>query len=822
MTSNENENYLEWANSSIEVGKSVIENMEKWSELVDKYIAKGIEDGWLNSTLKSLKIFEFAPYGSAALGALTAGLQLMGFFMGIKSTEEELLDKMDKVSSQITSLSHQLDQDVYEIKEKIDEAVQIIKLGEHLNTIKTYEDLWEIYIDKLKNHDPNAVDAANELFFNSGDKKVEMQKAAEMIASAVSGDALCKGLLPTIYEYTIGNMGAILITGNFLLRYMNTAIKLHGAFDAHLCQVECDKDDEELIKQNKPLVNRVEKINARKEIALKFFTPKTKDTAKIIQDNVTRCQDECSQNLAKFMNKVKDDPNYDPTNNQNLSNQICNALKKNYGWLDWLVIIHNSRYMGAPAHFSFPEGTYYNHLSETNGTFKDAEIDIRIAMVDVDRTKQFTSDMRDYCYSQLQNLEHFEFHSGVAYSAPSSEEDITRSIDNISSRFISQKGIGYLGGRPSMFLIWHEDSNPALATSCPNERFNWVLYHHKHLDYYWLLVVTESKLFKVTDIWHAIHRDNAYDPSTWTTGGSPGRGSIIPVACATTIRGHPDDYRLHLLGSDVPGSLWHTTRHYDATCHMDVFDAPKDLNELVLPQGSFFKSIACAGIEDILHILASDNDGNLWHTIRDTFGNSNGFGWGSVRGACGDIGCDYVACTGVNGDLHVLAETNDGKLWHTIRHTKDGSWDNFKEVETLPGLLNCFACTGVKDDLHVVAVTCDSNLLWHTIRHTNDHWDTWNPAKHLVWGQGDMPLSIDGGPAVAIACAARMKGNVDVVVTKGDFSGILYTVREQSGYWWDWLSLQERGPVHSAACACDGLETPFHHDDRFHICAKKP
>jgi hypothetical protein len=296
----ENENYLEWANSSMEVGKTVIENMEKWSELVDKYIAKGIEEGWLDDTLKSLKIFEFAPYGSAALGALTAGLQLMGFFMGIKSTEEELLDKMDKVSSQISSLSHQLDQDVYEIKEKIDEAVQEIILGEHLNTIDTYEDMWRIYIEKLKNRDPNAEEAAKSLFYNSEDKKIEMQKAAEKIVSAVRGDTLYKSLLLTIYDYTIGNMGAILAIGNYLLRYMNSAIKLHGAFDAHLCQVECDKDDEEMVKQGKPLVDRAKRIDARKDIASEFFNPKTRDMAEIIQEYVTKCYDESFDNVSMF------------------------------------------------------------------------------------------------------------------------------------------------------------------------------------------------------------------------------------------------------------------------------------------------------------------------------------------------------------------------------------------------------------------------------------------------------------------------------------------------------------------------------------------
>ena len=80
-----------------------------------------------------------------------------------------------------------------------------------------------------------------------------------------------------------------------------------------------------------------------------------------------------------------------------------------------------------------------------------------------------------------------------------------------------------------------------------------------------------------------------------------------------------------------------------------------------------------------MHLSGVTNDGHLWHTIRHTDGSWSPFG--DVEVPAGDRGKFInVSCAEVGGELHVCGVTDDGHLWHTIRHT-DGSWSPFGDVE---------------------------------------------------------------------------------------------------------------------------------------------
>jgi hypothetical protein len=150
-----------------------------------------------------------------------------------------------------------------------------------------------------------------------------------------------------------------------------------------------------------------------------------------------------------------------------------------------------------------------------------------------------------------------------------------------------------------------------------------------------------------------------------------------------------------------------------------------------------------------LQTISLTDDGGMWHTLRHAAGWQPEFG--DVKSVeSNDPGYfTAVAGGGVNGELHVAALTNDGKLWHTIR--QDGlSWQSFfgdvKSVESNdPGYLTWVGCAGVNGELHLVNLTDDGDM-WHTIRHPDG---SWQPAFGDVKGQEKN----DPGYFSAVGCA---------------------------------------------------------------------
>src|SRR5207244_1596717 len=77
-----------------------------------------------------------------------------------------------------------------------------------------------------------------------------------------------------------------------------------------------------------------------------------------------------------------------------------------------------------------------------------------------------------------------------------------------------------------------------------------------------------------------------------------------------------------------------------------------------------------------LEVVSLTDEGGMWHTIPHAASWQTDFG--DVKGVeSNDPGYfSAVAATGVDGELQLSALTNDGKVWHTIRHA-DGSWQPF-------------------------------------------------------------------------------------------------------------------------------------------------
>ncbi|MFJ1869720.1 hypothetical protein ACIOD1_34580 [Streptomyces sp. NPDC088097] len=105
--------------------------------------------------------------------------------------------------------------------------------------------------------------------------------------------------------------------------------------------------------------------------------------------------------------------------------------------------------------------------------------------------------------------------------------------------------------------------------------------------------------------------------------------------------------------------------------------------------------------------------------------------------------------------MHILAVSNSGGLFHTIRK-QDGTWGQFGDVFAATnalGNLTQVTATSIGYDLHVVAVA--DGKAFHTVRLANGTW--------TKFGQ----ISSASVPNVTAAAAANVKGELQVTVISG-------------------------------------------------------
>jgi hypothetical protein len=148
-----------------------------------------------------------------------------------------------------------------------------------------------------------------------------------------------------------------------------------------------------------------------------------------------------------------------------------------------------------------------------------------------------------------------------------------------------------------------------------------------------------------------------------------------------------------------------------------------------------------------LHVLAATDDGTLWHNFRNAAGK-----WGLFCKVVGETPngvnpgkvIDSASAVDSNKDLHVLVVTPDGKLSHALRSGAGptiGRWTNLNDVarvvpkppESPDGIGGIRAVTAATDglNLQVLAATEDGKL-WQTVRKgkphpdTSSEWSRWN------------------------------------------------------------------------------------------------
>jgi hypothetical protein len=130
-----------------------------------------------------------------------------------------------------------------------------------------------------------------------------------------------------------------------------------------------------------------------------------------------------------------------------------------------------------------------------------------------------------------------------------------------------------------------------------------------------------------------------------------------------------------------------------------------------LPQPITRVSCAIAGSD--LHVVAVSGDGGLFHTI---LSNGNWQAFGNVKGQVGDKGrLVDVACavTGKDGttglDLHVTSVITDGSMWLTARRA-DGTWSALENVRAANRVaIPALDITSVP----VIAAAAGGGYAWH-------------------------------------------------------------------------------------------------------------
>lgn len=287
-------------------------------------------------------------------------------------------------------------------------------------------------------------------------------------------------------------------------------------------------------------------------------------------------------------------------------------------------------------------------------------------------------------------------------------------------------------------------------------------------------------------LWHALRHANG----TWTQfgdvkGQAGNRGYVNMVACAG-VNGE-----LHLCTiNSGNSSFWHTIRHANGawTPFGNVEEQAGDRGNVA--------SVSCAGVNGELHLCTINNDSGFWHTIRHADGTWQQFG--DVKAATGNSApvsnLLKVACADVNNELHVCVMYQTNILWHTIRHA-DGTWQQFKGIFTGFNFgisVDSIACAGVNGELHVCFAS-PVGLLWHTVRHAND---TWQPFDDVKQQAGDI-IYIN-----SVACADVI-GQLHLFT--GNANGGLWHTVLIDGVWTPFEDIKglagNRGNVATVACA---------------------
>ncbi|MFD0697961.1 hypothetical protein ACFQZT_28200 [Paenibacillus sp. GCM10027628] len=216
--------------------------------------------------------------------------------------------------------------------------------------------------------------------------------------------------------------------------------------------------------------------------------------------------------------------------------------------------------------------------------------------------------------------------------------------------------------------------------------------------------------------------------------------------------------------------LMHTMRYSDGSWQPLV-----DLYEKLGIQGSIISVAGANGESGDTQFAYVTYFGELWHLIRHSDGS-----WSGVVNLSQllqiSVGVAAVAgAAGLNGTTQFIVTTSDGQLLHTVREST-GSWQplgDLKFVDKVPGNVVALGGTSGSDGETQFVFTTNDGHLWHTIRHADG---TWQQLGNLA---GELGFS---GTVTAIAGAAGANGETQFVFATND-RHLWFTLRQANGKW---------------------------------------
>jgi len=130
---------------------------------------------------------------------------------------------------------------------------------------------------------------------------------------------------------------------------------------------------------------------------------------------------------------------------------------------------------------------------------------------------------------------------------------------------------------------------------------------------------------------------------------------------------------LHLCATGFNNELWHTLQLPSGP---ETWQPFSDVRRVHPNNPGRINDVAVAGIGSLLHVCVAA-DGIIWHTIRAT--SRWQAEWGNVtqavsEGATGTA--TRVACAHLEDSLHLCALLDDGRIIHTIRKSNPPIWQN--------------------------------------------------------------------------------------------------------------------------------------------------
>lgn len=250
-------------------------------------------------------------------------------------------------------------------------------------------------------------------------------------------------------------------------------------------------------------------------------------------------------------------------------------------------------------------------------------------------------------------------------------------------------------------------------------------------------VGTDLHVFGITSdgkLWHTIRSKAGWQDLRDVSSAVSGGRAFTRVAAAAV----GNDVHVLVIDRDEQ-KLWHTIRFGNNTWQsffgdvLRVIHTPEDGD-------ARFIDVAAAGVRQDLHVALVNTKKNLYHTIR--WPNAWQAYPGPVRKTTATPiqgAFTRVAAGEANGAIHLCMVMESGALLHTIRHAN--AWEKqANDITTLTksgaGLkFTDVACRSLASQLHVAAVTNNGGL-WHTIRHlANPSWDPLRNVEESAAGE---------------------------------------------------------------------------------------